>query len=67
MRVTFEAEVCEYNFGNGDMHLERSPYTSEEFGVLATTVDVYLPVPEFKTATFTKGKRFRITVEEVTE
>lgn len=26
MKVTFEAEVYEYNFGNGDMHLERSPY-----------------------------------------
>lgn len=67
MKVTFEAEVYEYNFGNGDMHLERSPYTSEEFGMLETTVDVCLPIPEFKTATFTKGKRFRITVEEVPE
>ncbi len=67
MKVTFEAEVYEYNFGNGDMQLERSLYTSEEFGMLATTADVYLPVPEFKTATFTKGKRFRITVEEVPE
>lgn len=35
--------------------------------MLETTVDVYLPIPEFKTATFTKGKRFRITVEEVPE
>lgn len=67
MKVTFEAEIYEYNFANGEMRLERSPYISDEFCMIETNVDVCLPVPEFKKATFTNGKRFRITVEEVTE
>lgn len=67
MKVQFEAEISEYNFDNGDMRLERSPYTKVGDSTLATTVDVYLPVPEFRDSTFKRGKRYIVTVEEVPE
>lgn len=67
MKVQFEAEISEYNFDTGDMRLERSPYTKVGKLPLATTVDVYLPVPEFRDSTFKRGKRYIVTVEEVPE
>lgn len=67
MKVTFEAEISEYNFENGDMRLERSHFYTPDGFRMPETSDVYLPVPEFKTAAFTNGMRFRITVEEVSE